>query len=63
MIKDIDGHHYYLTKEQYNYILNKYESTGIPTYAIYDESGNQTFKTIGFSGLDSFKKAIEETLK
>ena len=63
MIKDIDGHHYYLTKEQYNYILNKYESEGIPTYAIYDKDGNQTFKAIGFSGLDPFKEAIEKALK
>jgi len=63
MIKDIDGHHYYLTKEQYDYILDKYESEGIPTYAIYDEEGNQTFKKIGFSGLDPFKEAIEKTLK
>ena len=63
MIKDIDGDHYYLTKEQYNYILNKYESDGIPTYAIYDTEGHQTFKTIGFSGLDPFKEAVEKALK
>ena len=63
MIKDIDGDHYYLTKEQYNYILNHYESEGIPTYAIYDAQGNQTFKTIGFSGLDIFKKAVDKALK
>ena len=63
MIKDINGHHYYLTKEQYNYILNHYESEGIPTYAIYDAQGNQTFKTIGFSGLDIFKEAVDKALK
>ena len=63
MIRDIDGHHYYLTKEQYDYILDKYESEGIPTYAIYDKDGNQTFKAIGFSGLDPFKEAIEKVLK
>ena len=63
MIKDIDGDHYYLTREQYEYILNKYESDGIPTYAIYDSQGNQTFKHIGFSGLAPFKEAIEKTLK
>lgn len=63
MIKDIDGDHYYLTKEQYSYILNKYESEGIPTYAIYDAEGNQTFKTIGFSGLDIFKEAVGKVLK
>ena len=63
MIKDIDGDHYYLTKEQYQYILSKYESQGIPTYAIYDAEGNQTFKTIGFSGLDIFKNEVNKALK
>jgi thiol-disulfide isomerase/thioredoxin len=63
MIKDIDGDHYYLTKEQYSYILNHYDSDGIPTYAIYDTEGNRTFKTIGFSGLDIFKNAVNEALK
>ena len=63
MIKDIDGDHYYLTKEQYDYILNKYESEGIPTYAIYNEKGEMTFKNIGFPGLDIFKEAVEKVLK
>ena len=63
MIKDIDGDHYYLTKEQYNYILEKYESEGIPTYAIYDTEGQQTFKTIGFSGLEPIKNEVEKVLK
>ena len=63
MIKDIDGDHYYLTREQYDDILNKYESEGIPTYAIYDAQGQQTFKTIGFPGLDPIKEALEKTLK
>ena len=63
MIKDIDGDHYYLTKEQYNYILDKYESLGIPTYAIYDAQGQQTFKNIGFPGLEPFKAAVDNVLK
>ena len=63
MIKDIDGDHYYLTKEQYSYILKHYESEGIPTYAIYDTEGQQTFKNIGFPGLNPFKNAVEEVLK
>jgi len=63
MIKDIDGDHYYLTKEQYNYILDKYESQGIPTYAIYDAQGQQTFKNIGFPGLEPFKAAVDNVLK
>ena len=60
MIKEIDGDHYYLTKEQYNYILDKYESDGIPTYAIYDPQGKMTFKKIGYPDVNQFKKEIEK---
>ena len=63
MIKDIDGDHYYLTKEQYDYILNKYESDGIPTYAIYNTSGEQTYKNIGFPGTDVIRKELETASK
>ena len=63
MLKDIDGDHYYLTNEQYNYILNKYESDGIPTYAIYNTKGEQTFKNIGFPGNDVIRKELEAASK
>ena len=63
MIKDIDGDHYYLTTEQYNYILDKYESNGIPTYAIYNAQGEQTYKTIGFPGNDVIRKELETVNK
>ncbi|UPS44785.1 TlpA family protein disulfide reductase [Prevotella sp. E15-22] len=63
MIKDIDGDHFYLTKEQYNYILDKYESQGIPTYAIYDTKGNQIFKQIGFPGNDVIRNELEAASK
>ena len=63
MIKDIDGDHYYLTEKQYEYILDKYEAPGIPTYAIYDTKGEQTYKSIGFPGLDTIKNEIEKAQK
>ena len=63
MIKDIDGDHYYLTEEQYNYILDKYEAPGIPTYAIYNTKGEQSYKSIGFPGLDTIKNEIEKAQK
>ncbi len=59
MIKEIDGDHYYLTKEQYQYVLHHFESSGIPTYAIYDAKGNQTFKNVGFPGNDVISKELE----
>ena len=63
MIKDINGDHYYLTEEQNHYILNHFESSGIPTYAIYNTQGEQTYKSIGFPGLDTIKNEITKALK
>ena len=63
MLKDIDGDHYYLTQEQYRHILEKYESEGIPTYAIYNTKGEQTFKHIGFPGNDAIRKELEAASK
>ena len=63
MIKEIDGDHYYLTEEQNHYILNYFESEGIPTYAIYNTKGEQTYKSIGFPGLDTIKNEIEKAQK
>ena len=63
MIKDIDGDHYYLTEEQNHYILSHYESSGIPTYAIYDTKGHQTYKSIGSPGNDVIRKELEKASK
>lgn len=63
MIKDIDGDHYYLTEEQNHYILSHFESEGIPTYAIYDTKGHQTYKSIGFPGNDVILKELEAASK
>ncbi len=63
MITDIDGDHYYLTEEQKNYILQHFESSGIPTYAIYDTKGHQNYKSIGFPGNDVIRKELEAASK
>ena len=63
MITDIDGDHYYLTEEQNHYILSHFESEGIPTYAIYDTKGHQTYKSIGFPGNDVIRKELEKASK
>lgn len=63
MIKDIDGDHYYLTEEQNYYILQHFESSGVPTYAIYDTKGHQTYKSIGFPGNDVIRKELEKASK
>ena len=62
MIGDIPGNHYYLTKGQYNHLLDLYHSNGIQTYAIYDTSGKQTYTEIGFPGVETIKEEIEKAL-
>ncbi|MCR5696899.1 MAG: TlpA family protein disulfide reductase [Marinilabiliaceae bacterium] len=63
MIPEISGDHYYLTTGQYQYIMKQYESEGIPTYAIYDKNGKQTYKNTGFPGVDTMREKLEEAMK
>lgn len=62
MIGEIPGDHYYLTKAQYDALLSLYKSNGIPTYAIYDADGNQTYTFVGFPGVETFKEEINKAL-
>ena len=36
---------------------------GVPTYAIYDTKGAQTYKSIGFSGVEVIKEELEKVMK
>ena len=50
MLPTIHGDHYYVTKEQWDTLLNQFESQGIPTYVIVDKDGNVVNKHIGYPG-------------
>jgi thiol-disulfide isomerase/thioredoxin len=58
MIQDIHGEHYYVTEEQWNSLLNQFESQGIPTYVIVDKEGNVQNKYIGYPGNDTMKAEL-----
>lgn len=60
MIPDISGEHYYLSSEQYSFILNKYESLGIPTYLIFDAQGRFHKKFIGYPGNEEMQNTLQE---
>lgn len=40
LIKDIAGEHYWLNKEQWNYLWKQFQMTGLPMYLIIDKQGN-----------------------
>jgi thiol-disulfide isomerase/thioredoxin len=64
MITEIDGEHYYLSNEQTQAIMSTLQSTGFPTYAIYDRAGNLTFKDTGlYKDNNYYKNEIEKVLK
>jgi len=62
MLQSITGDHYLLTNNQSRAILKTYESSSIPTYAIYDKNGNLSFKIAGFPGVEKIEKEIDKAL-
>lgn len=40
LIEDIAGEHYWLDKEQWNYLWKHFQMTGLPMYLIIDKQGN-----------------------
>ncbi len=61
-IKNIGGEHYYLTQEEWEYMMDYFGFTGIPTYLFFDKNGVLKNKIIGYSGTGNMKKTIENLL-
>ena len=62
MIKEIHGDHYYVTEEQWNTLLDQFESEGIPTYVIVDKEGNVVNKYVGFPGVEIVTEELGKLL-
>lgn len=64
MILAIDGEHYRITDEQWDYVFNGFlKGTGVPTYVIIDKNGNIFDKFTGFSGSREMKYKLMKALK
>jgi thiol-disulfide isomerase/thioredoxin len=61
-IKMIGGEQYYLTKDEWEYVMNSFGLTGIPTYLFYDTKGVMKNKITGYPGAEKMQKMIEELL-
>lgn len=61
-IKQIGGEHYYLTKDEMNYLRENLDFGGIPTYLIYDTNGTLKNKVTGFPGNNSILDMISSEL-
>jgi len=61
-IKGIGGEQYYISAEAWDYVLDHFGFTTIPTYMIYDQDGKLIQKFTGFPGTDKMRGIIEELL-
>ncbi len=60
MLPDIGGIHYYMQREDWSALCQKYGIEGIPQYMIFDKEGNKTFQTAGFPGVENMKNELEK---
>lgn len=62
-IKGIGDEHYYLTEEQWNYVMNHFGFKYIPSYLLYDKEGVIVNKFSSFPGNGVVKEMINNLLK
>lgn len=63
VIATIPGEHYYLTDVQFNFLLKRYETDGVPTYVLYDKEGDRAYQGVGPIDMTHFNQALEDVLK
>lgn len=59
----IRGEHYYLTQEDWEYIMESFGFSGIPTYLLYNSKGELKNQVTGYPGTDNMRQMIEKVLK
>ena len=62
-IQGIGGEHYYLTDEQWRYVMDHFGFEYIPSYLLYSKEGRLTNKFSAFPGNDAVKVLINGLLK
>jgi thiol-disulfide isomerase/thioredoxin len=62
MIPDIHGEHFRLKNEQFAYLKNKFGVRGVPSYLLLNKQGEQIYFQVGFEGVQTISKLINEAL-
>ena len=63
MIMDIEGEHYLVTLEQFNYWNKKYGVRGVPSYMILSSNGTPSYFQVGFMGAEKARKLLMNEVK
>lgn len=61
-IKGIGSNHYYLTDEQWVYLMDEHDFSGIPSYLLYSKKGELSKKFTGYPGNDAVVEMINSEL-
>ena len=61
-ISDIPGEHYRMTKKQFNYIISKFDFSGIPSYLIINKKGEQVYSHMGFESAEKISGLLNDKL-
>lgn len=62
-IQGIGNDHYYLSKDQWYYMMNHFGFEAIPSYVLYSKEGTLVKKFTGFPGNEKVKEMIDGLLK
>lgn len=62
-LQGIGGEHYYLDDEQWQYLMNEFGFTGIPSYLLFNKKGAQEAKFTGFPGNNRVKELLNKLLE
>ena len=62
MIPDIRGLHYRLNEEQWDYLCNKFQIDGIPSYVLVDKTGKYALRN-DFRDHELMKRTLKEELQ
>ena len=62
MIPDIKGEHYRMSEKQWAYMGKKFGVQGVPSYMVIARDGTPTHFQVGFPGVETMKKWLNEEL-
>ncbi|AUC77387.1 TlpA family protein disulfide reductase [Olleya sp. Bg11-27] len=62
VIADINGEHYWLTEEQWNYLLNKFNFNGIPHHMVINKKGEVVNDNLRLPSVEKLKAVLNEEL-
>ncbi|MBC9930130.1 TlpA family protein disulfide reductase [Chitinophaga qingshengii] len=62
-IQGIGGQQYYLTTEQWKFLMDSYNFNGIPSYLIFDKNGELKQRFTAYPGNEAMQKKIETVLE